>query len=133
MGLAPRHRPPMPDRSPPRCARPVELGPRLRARLPVRITNQRKEFQMKRAVLVTTLATVFFVAAGAPSLRSTPGTTMRFFIRDSAQSNLDLGDKGPSQGDQFFYHGTTFSKKAGLAIGRYAGAGTTDSATHGAA
>jgi len=85
---------------------------------------------MKRAVLVTTLATVF-VVAGAASLRSTPGTTMRFFIRDSAQSNLDLGDKGPSQGDQFFYHGTTFTKKDGLAIGRYAGSCTTYSATPG--
>jgi len=85
---------------------------------------------MKRAVLIAILATVL-VAVGAASLRPTTGTTMRFFIRDSAQSNLDAGDKGPSQGDQFFYHGTTFTRLGGPAIGRYAGSCTTYSGTPG--
>jgi hypothetical protein len=85
---------------------------------------------MKRAVLLATLAAVL-VVGGAASLRSTTGSTMRFFIRDSAQSNADLGDKGPSQGDQFFYHGTTFTRPGGVAIGRYAGSCTTYSGTPG--
>jgi hypothetical protein len=85
---------------------------------------------MKRAVLIATLATVL-VVGGAATFRSPAGTTMRFFIRDSAQSTADLGEKGPSQGDQFFYHGTSFTKLGGAAIGRYAGSCTTYSETPG--
>jgi hypothetical protein len=50
---------------------------------------------------------------------------MRFYIHDTAQYTLDTGHKGPSQGDQFFYHGLTLTKKNGLKLGRYVGSCTT--------
>ncbi|HEV8624559.1 MAG TPA: hypothetical protein VG034_08885 [Acidimicrobiia bacterium] len=83
---------------------------------------------MKRIVVAVALLASLFVLTGAAS---TDGTTTRFFIRDTVQASLDLGEKGPSQGDQFTYHGNIFTKEGGRQIGRYGGTCMTFAASPG--
>jgi hypothetical protein len=85
---------------------------------------------MKRTVTTFAALISLIVVTGAAS-SSSNGPTTRFFIRDSVQTTLDLGDKGPSQGDQFTYHGKIFTKKDGREIGRFTGGCTTFSAAPG--
>jgi hypothetical protein len=51
-----------------------------------------------------------------------PGvTTLRFFERDTQQTQLDLGAKGPGAGDQFLFAGDVFDRPGGVKLGHTAG------------
>lgn len=73
------------------------------------LTRQRETAMRRRiafgAVVVIVPGVVGFYAVG-PAASATNGTssggrTIRLFEHDTQQGQIDLGDKGPSPGDQF--------------------------------
>jgi hypothetical protein len=83
------------------------------------------------AVLAIVLGVVGFYAVGpagsATKATSIRGRTIRLYEHDTQQAQLDLGDKGDSPGDRFFYSGDLFDRKGGRNVGRTAGSCDTSS------
>jgi hypothetical protein len=74
------------------------------------------------AVLTIALGVVGFDAVSRAShANSTPGRVLRVYEHDTAQAQIDLGEKGDSPGDIFIYSGDLFDRKGGRNRGRVGG------------
>jgi hypothetical protein len=79
-------------------------------------------------IAVTAVAAGGFAVAGTAGSKG-PNGTIRLFEHDTSQAQIDLGDKGPSAGDQFVFAGDLFDRKGGTKVGRLGGTCTTVSPT----
>jgi hypothetical protein len=70
-------------------------------------------------VAVASVLMLTWIATGPAD--SASGKVVRVYEHDTQQTGVDLGEKGDSAGDLFFYSGDVFNKKGGKNIGRAAG------------
>jgi hypothetical protein len=87
------------------------------------------------AVLAIFLGVVGFSvigpAGGATSATALHGRTIRLYEHDTQQAPIDVGEKGASPGDRFFWSGDLFDRKGGTNVGRTGGVcETTGTAPH---
>lgn len=80
-------------------------------------------------------ATVALLTAGLWTVTQATGASAAhdqetFFIHDTKQTRIDANQNG-DQGDQFVFHGLTYTKKGGKQIGRFGGSCTILQATRG--
>jgi hypothetical protein len=77
---------------------------------------------------IALVAAVAFPAAGSAS-KGAPGARFTLYQHDTSQQYVDLGDAGPSVGDQYVFGGDVSDTLGGPAVGRMAGQCTTSSDT----
>lgn len=80
---------------------------------------------MRKLAVVVTVVAVGSAVVGFSIIGSAGGTTagteLRFFIHDTQQAQLDLGDKGDSLGDRYVFSGDLFDHEGGTKVGRVGG------------
>ena len=91
----------------------------------------------RRSALILMLATGGLLAVGGLAVIAFPATgaaskgggTFQLYQHDTSQQVVDVGDPGPSVGDQFVFGGDVSQRQGGPRIGRMAGACTNSSDT----
>lgn len=69
------------------------------------------------------VAVVMLIMGGCSgsSASDDAGTTLKLFEHDTQQTQLDVGDKGPSPGDRFVFSSDVFDRQGGTKVGRLGG------------
>lgn len=75
---------------------------------------------MKKLVVLATVVAVGAVVGFSVSTGSA-ASELRFFIHDTHQAQLDLGEQGAGVGDRYVFSGDVFDREGGTKVGRIGG------------